>query len=442
MFANRLNPPPTIEFLKQLAQGSLRQKQTFQRAIRLWVELRSLYAEEALSLHEPFTFAEWRDNFVSPSHPRGDLIPDIHDPACPCAKTAIEWLFPETQQLDPRWQKALKQQENFDDEVLAEYLKMRPFAVTRRSLQGDLHRLSQLGWLKRDRNRYRCIDSPPPEANLGMEVSPTHSLPLLNPNLEDVAKTLGEPLGGHPRCFLYVDYAVQPDQQDRLENWQTQLKDVWQQTPIPPVQLVYEPANQQFEVVVYPVCLYYVRRSLYLCAYGETPTGQAGWYNYRLEHIVSMNVRSPQMTNLPEILSQGYQQDNLPTPNWIEQELDNAWGFDFYAPKKLLLVRFEREFHDQYIQGTRCHNTFEQVEREEARSLILQHATPEQQKQLLQLLEKHSPEDTYYRAWYREGDSSVLERLRTWRPCGEILLPVPLREQMREEVAQEAKLYQ
>ncbi|MDB9314363.1 TIGR03985 family CRISPR-associated protein [Spirulina sp. CS-785/01] len=442
-FTNRLNPPPTIEFLKQLAQGSLRQKQTFQRAIRLWVELRSLYIDETPTLEEPFTFAEWRDQFVSSTHPRGDRIPDLHDPACPCANTGQKWLFPQTQQADPHWQKTLKQQENFDDETLAQYLQMRPFAVTRRSLQGDLHRLSQLGWLKRERNRYWRVTSPPPESMVAVEVTPTHSLRLLDPNLEETLKTLNTPLGGYPRSFLYLDYDAQQGQQDRVKEWQGLLKEAWQQVPIPPVQLTYQSAelSDAAKVTVYPVCLYYAQRSPFLCAYGETPTGKPGWYNYCLDNVGELKVGSADEDSLPDVLAQGYQQQTLPTPDQVQQALEEAWGFEFYRPKQLLLLRFDREFHDNSLQDLSRYRTFQGISLEDARSLLEKEASADQKDVLLAALKDRSANDVYYRAWYREGDSNVIQRLRSWRPSGEVLLPGALREQMQEEVSQESQLY-
>jgi hypothetical protein len=75
--------PPTVELLQWLARGSL--KQNLSRAVRLWVWLRLLYGDESerLDLREPFTYFQWRDAFFSPTHPKGEEIPQHRD-QCIC----------------------------------------------------------------------------------------------------------------------------------------------------------------------------------------------------------------------------------------------------------------------------------------------------------------------------------------------------------------------
>jgi CRISPR-associated protein (TIGR03985 family) len=119
-----------------------------------------------------------------------------------------------------------------------------------------------------------------------------------------------------------------------------------------------------------------------------------------------------------------------------------AWGFDFYLPRKLMLLRFDREFHDRYIQGTFRHETFNRVNYQQAEQLIRQH-TPQQQQQqtLLKVLKSRSHEDVYYQVYYREVDTNMKMRLRAWRPNGEVLLPWELRQSIAEEVEKEYQLY-
>jgi len=73
------------------------------------------------------------------------------------------------------------------------------------------------------------------------------------------------------------------------------------------------------------------------------------------------------------------------------------------------------------------HDTFEPVSYQQAERLIRQHTRqPQQQQALLTVLQ--SPQDAYYRVYYREGDTNVGLRLRAWRPSGEVLLPWELRQ--------------
>jgi hypothetical protein len=82
------NYPPTVEVLKLLTPGSL--KQNLAKGIRLWVILRSIYGDDTdevkLELGEEFTFLQWRDLFfvdAKKQHLR-DKSPTLHDEDCHC----------------------------------------------------------------------------------------------------------------------------------------------------------------------------------------------------------------------------------------------------------------------------------------------------------------------------------------------------------------------
>ena len=97
-------------------------------------------------------------------------------------------------------------------------------------------------------------------------------------------------------------------------------------------------------------------------------------------------------------------------PDEIREEMESVWGFDFYLPARLLLLRFEREFHEGYIAGTFRHETFEQIPYEMVERRIRQSAEPEYRESLLKLWRSRSPEDAYYQALYRHGDINVQMR--------------------------------
>jgi len=473
---------PDVELLQWLAQGSL--KQNLLRAIRFWVCLRSLYGDDKtrIELPQTWTFADWRDAFFSHTHPKGEKTPLLHDPNCACAKTTADWIFavhtgveetewrqmlisyhfaqrePKKSSLtlrdseDKRESQMLHQKgelillDGKNKKTLDEILQRRLFAVSRRSLQDDLYILSHMGWLQRQGEKYRCVNKFPALVGADslkreMRFDPKE-FAFLSPDLEDTAKNFFQPIGGFQRFFLEVDYVVH-QAQDYVDDWQNNLKHLWAQIPIPTVKLTYKSAKLGYlvECIVYPVCLYYARRAIYLCAFGQTPTQKGEWYNYRLDGIQQMTTLDWSSSTVPEVLRKRYS-DNLPTPDYVREEMAKVWGFDFYEPPRLLLLRFEQEFHDRYIQGTFRHDTFEKVTYQQAKQIIRQQASQQHQQSLLKVLQHRSRQDAYYHAYYRSGDINVVHRLRSWRPNTEVLLPWELRQQLGKEAATEAQLYQ
>ncbi|HBB30414.1 MAG TPA: TIGR03985 family CRISPR-associated protein [Cyanobacteria bacterium UBA8803] len=446
---------PQVEFLQWLARGSL--KQNLLRAIRLWVWLHSLYGDERdrVWLNDPFTYAEWRDAFFSPTHPKGEAIPNLHDPNCACAKTTAEWIFqPRTGVLEPEWRSTLQQHNAiFHDTLISgqpldALLHSRTLAVTRRSLLTDLQILAEQGWLQRQNQHYQRVSTLPNFPTSGSSDSiytkpNLDGLPPLNLDLNEIAQNLSQPIGGFRRFFLGVDYIISSTNQDRVEDWQHQLKHLWQQTPVPPVKLIYHSAKLGVSVncIVYPICIYYMQRAVYLCTVGQDPEQKREGYNFRLdkiEQIVPLDWNNP---DIPTSLRQRYPH-HLPTPDDIEVEINqNAWGFDFYLPSCLLLLRFERNFHDRYIKDTFRHETFEPIPYQKLQQLIQKYAPKPHQQTLLTILKSRSPQDAYYKAWYREGDTNIGLRLRAWRPKGEVIMPWELRQEIAREVAEEFKNY-
>lgn len=450
MFEQPFSDRPHVELLQWLARGSL--KQNLLRAIRLWVWLHALYGDDKdrLWLNEPFKFVDWRNAFFSPTHPKGDAIPDLHDPSCACARTTADWIFDATTRVsEPEWRQSLQQHDAIANSTLDELLQSRLFAVTRRSLLADLQILAELGWLKRQgQNYYRVYDLPTRPVAGSSETSDArlnvHDLAfLLNPDLESIVGNLFKPIRGVRRFFLKVDYIIQDNALDRVDDWQDKLRDLWDRTPVPPVKLIYKSASvgSTVECIVYPVCIYYVQRAVYLCAFGQTPGKEEDWYNYRLDRIQQMTHLEWEDPGIPQVLLERYRQNQL-NPDYIEEQWAEAWGFDFYLPRKSMLLRFDREFYDRYIQGTFRHETFNRVNYQQAERLIWQHASQQQQQQaLLTVLKSRSHEDAYYQVYYREVDTNVKMRLRAWRPNGEVLLPWELRQSIAKEVEKEYQLY-
>lgn len=440
-----IEDPPYVELLRWLVRGSL--KQHLLRAVRLWVWLHSLYGDEPerLCLDDPFTYRQWRDAFFSPTHPIGEANPELHDPKCACAKTAADWLFHSRMGLEePEWRRSLQQQVAISDEVLDDLLQSRLFGVTRRSLAGDLQALTELGWLTCAENQYYRVQEFPARPGI-RDLEPVvnrfevYDLGFLNPNLEMIAQNFCQPIGEVQRFYLEVDY-ITVRTQARVEKWIEKLKSLWERSTVPPVCLTYHSVKYGVaQCIIYPVCIYYVQRAVYLCGFGQPPSGQGDWYNYRLDKIQAMKVLTWEEPSLPKRLRQ--RQKTLPTPQFIRDRMLEAWGFDFYLPAKPMLLRFEREFHDRYIQGTSRHDTFKPVTYAWVRRLIQEEAASAQQKALLKLLDSRSKDDAFYKVVYRDGDTNVALRLRSWRPNVEILLPWSLRQQVAQDVEKEFKLY-
>lgn len=459
---------PDIEVLQWLAQGSL--KQNLLRAIRLWVWLRALYGEEGsrIELPEVWTYTDWRDVFFSHTHPKTDKIPLLHDPNCACAKTTADWIFTGYTGVEQnQWKESLVSYCLSEPEdlliidsngrgrdktkrTLNETLQRCLFAVTRRTLQEDLYILQNMGLIqlhKTNKTYYKLIESFSTLNFLNKSKQYALNLQELafsNTSLETTLEIFSESIGGYKRFYLEVDYII-PDNRDDIDDHQNYLKEVWHTKPIPPVALTYKSAKLKslINLIVYPVCIYYARRAIYLSALGQTPNNQGEWYNYRLDGIQSLKALNWSDSRIPEVLLNRYP-NNLPTPEYIKEQISAAWGYDFYEKSRLLILRFERNFHDKYIKETFRHEEFKKISYQQIIKEIETREQPEflGKQELIKLLKKRSPDDAYYRVYYRDKDVNILHRLRSWRPNGEVLFPWDLRQKLAQEAIQEVQNYQ
>lgn len=440
---------PDLELLRWLARGSL--KQNVLRAVRLWAWLRLLYGGDWQTgdgaLPEAFTFADCRRLFFSDSHPRGEQVPEVHDLDCLCAKTTADWLM-DAGVLEAQWRQDLQHYEAILADDLEKPLRSRLFAVTRRSLSADLQELAKLGWLQylEEKRHYRRVVHLAYSGAKRLErlklTQAVDSLQFLQPDLGAIAQNHAGNIRGVQRFFLHLDYIIPLDKLDQVDDWQEMLRQVWEQDPVSPLQLVYRSARHQSRLVmvVYPVCIYYVQRSVYLC--GFSPDLPQQWYNFRLDRIEQCCRLDWADAAVPVGLVQCYQKGGLPEPSYIQVELDRAWGFDFYLPSEWMILRFNRDFHDRYIQDTFRHSTFRMIDRAKVVQLVCQHGDLAQRKMLMDVLGWRRVEDVYYRVCYRDGDTNIRHRLRAWRPHVEVLLPWGLRCEVAEEVWTESQFYQ
>jgi CRISPR-associated protein (TIGR03985 family) len=322
------------------------------------------------------------------------------------------------------------------------------FGVTRRSLAEDLKTLAELGCLKKGhRSQYDKVQTWPVGMIARFSALTTSqqgmTFNFLQPDLAAIAENLSQEIGGYPRFFLQVEYVVPKRTLDAIDDWQEQLKQLWQQHPIPPVLLTYNSAKleRMVECVIYPVCIYYVQRAVYLVGFGRNPRGEVNWYNYRCDRIDNLEPLPWNDPRIPQPLILHYRNQTLPTPDYIQDQMAQGWGFDFYQPNLLMLLRFDPHHHRRYIEETERHETFEAISYKRAQQLIKQQASPGECQELLKILNQRSKTDAYYQAFYRESDPNVLMRLNAWRPYVEVFLPWKLRERMARDVRQEWGFY-
>lgn len=492
---------PSVELLQSLVQASLKQTDVLSQAIRLWIILRSLYGKNTdplyLTLSKTFTYSDWRKAFFTDSdkyHQR-DEIADIHNQNCHCAKEISHWLFADPNLVISKseWRTHFCQRYSISsaemDKVLnpvewvfaqdlgispaqkqlfyhrypqtpqqeidslfrkvkkleREQHKNRPFAVSRRSIQNDFKTLVERGWLQKSDELYHKADRLPNLTIASQTTKTAESIDFINPDLAEIAGNYFQKINGNSRFFIHVDYIVPEAASDRVGNLQAQLKHIWQQNPISPVKLHYDSASLWREVprIVYPVCIYYYQRAPYLCAFGQTPQSkqELKWYNYRLDRILALTPLSWSNEAIPPTLRHECQMSaNIHySPDYIATELANALGFDFYRPSALMLLRFQRDFHDRYIQDTIRHDTFAPIDTTDVVNLI-KASTVAPEPKLLAIVQRF-PDDAYYQVRYRIDDNNVIMRLRAWGQNVEVLLPSQLRQRIADDLRSSYELY-
>ncbi len=461
---------PDCKLLQKLANGSLEQSQNLTRAIRLWVLLRWLYSEKGYtSLPSTFTYTDWRKAFFTDTHKdekQADIL-NHKDSNCACSKTIKKWLL-ELEVLIDKWQNSLQTQiSNLEPEKL---LDEKLFAQVRKSLQSDFDLLVSRNYLRRinhttGRSKYYQLVEKQPllnesenihvERNLSMKkqayLAGTLGLfSFLDPNLPVLAEELSEMESDEDnhRIFLYIDYVVPESSpiQDAVDQIQSELQEIWDSGQILPLLLTYHSAhqNQIKECVVYPVCIYFMERAKYLCAYGTTPIGDINWYKYRLDRIISQRIECLDWkdTRVCQLLREMHETNQLPTPKNISTKLKEAWGCDFYKEKALMILRFDQDFHQRYVDGICIHDTFTRISWERTAELIQQHTlNPEDRKAILEVLQSRSSTDAYYQVDYRVTDYYVLRWLRALGSKVEVLLPLNLRQEIAQEIQDTFNLY-
>ncbi len=483
------NLPPSPQILQWLAAGQLANRLV--RSLRLWVLIHKLYGSQtnwASKLPATFTYSQLRDRLFAYRHPKSEKLNaqeisiECGDRNCICHLSFSEIIFEQNPQLSvDQWQQSMLHLTGMSEEKLLQVLQQRPFATVHRSLRDDLKHLVEQRWLQSTPTKsYSCVlvaDLPTLPEQTATQTSTEISLASLEqgqtwellrvlesisfvqPNLSLIIGKLWEQLADYsicgklyakdpqPRIFLHLDYILSQRMQDRVDNYQEQIEQLWRKDPGGVVQFEYWVAatETKVKVIVYPVCLHYLRRAKYLSAYGIDPNGNVAWHNYRLDRIACDRLKVLAWGDplVPKQLKQMWHTGTLPTPEYIDAQLKAAWGFNFYLQKELLILRFPADFAKWYVDNTTRHPTFGAIAYDQLPKLIARNISDEQERQkLLEIISQCSKNDAYYIAWIRVGDINVLMRLREWRPNGEVIAPLSIRQQMIAEAMKELANYQ
>lgn len=422
---------------------------------RRWVMLRSLYdcdSDFFIEFEtELFNCADWLKQFQQKvDHYK--------------TRSFSDWIFSDyTESFKNQFIATLKSRYTLEKNNIDELLSTPIFAATDRTLRNHLTQLSQLKnpFLERQPINPQATTKKPihkfrkrstaairerfaTEPNFQLE----GTLEFFTNDVSDIAQLLFTKINGEQRLFIHHDYVVKEDLRETSADLADRLKKVWQETPTPPLQITYHSAylNQTQNYTVYPVCLYYYQRAYYLCAFGQRPQKTAtqppvGWYNYRLERITKHQKLSWDTPHLPFSKSDIINDPKQYNPAYIQQELDAAYGFDFYENSELSLLRFDPDFAQRYIDNSFRHPTFEKLESSEAAQALIEQLNLPNPQQLLAHIHAY-PNAAYYIFRYRQQDNTVIMRLRAWGSKVEVIFPDELRQCMRQDIEQTWQLYQ
>lgn len=460
--------PPTVSLLEYLVPAVLGQKENLRKAVRLWVILRSLYGDLSVEFpvegNEWFSNAQWRDTFLQSKQRNG---------------TIRQWLFEDSIVMDEsQWRKAFVRRYGMDSDQLdlllnpgAKQGALSPFEVNDRTLRNDFITLENLGWLKATgtgtQRRYCKVSHFPdlPCIAPPIETTTTHFIPN---DLAIVVDHFPQPINGIQRFILDVEYIIHPSISQQVDHFLQTLKRIWQQSPVPSIRMIYRSIRHydtEFDLIVYPVCVYYFQRAPYLFAFGQFPqqssekhSNSPNWYDYRLDRILSLEVLSWDNPLLPPTWfsksrsrSTAKEHPNeIPrlfaekTPALVEQEVAAALGIEIHRPIEPLLLRFDRYFYGNYIANTERARLFTEMRFDQAEKRFQSDSEIAANGLSLTRLFRDRPQhqsDVFCLTNHRLGDNNVVMRLRAWGPRVEVLLPLSLRQRMSDDMQETWKLY-
>lgn len=423
--------------------------------VRRWVILRSLYDRDSDFFiefeTELFNCADWLNKFKQAI---------INYQSLPLEA----WLFTDyTPVVKTQFISTLKSRYKLEDKDIKELFSTFLFAVSDRTFRNQFTQLAKLknkllerqvinqtSKAKKQLHKLRkrsiaaILEILATEQNFSFD----GILEFFTNEVSAIAELLVTKINGEQRLFIHHEYVVNEDLREVSADSADRLKEIWKIHPTPPIRITYHSAylKQTQKYTVYPVCLYYYQRAYYLCAFGQRPQrtenqAPVGWYNYRLERITRLKTLSWDTPNLPFSQLEIINKSEKYSSNYIQQELESAYGFDFYEKADLMLLRFDTDFAQRYIDNSFRHPTFEKLNNyQNARALIKQLELPNSQKLLTHI--NQYPDAAYYTLRYRHQDNNVIMRLRAWGPKVEVIFPEELRQRMRQDIEQTWQLYQ
>lgn len=367
-----------------------------------------------------------------------------------------------------KWKKAVINRYQINHQILQQILNEQLFKITDKTLRNNFQRLSISdkpklikaghirGKYKKNfayfKEQFSKIKS---AQDIRFFTIGDDSWNFLDEGISTIAELLLTKINGSQRFFLQTEYIIQDETQEIVEDWANQLKEIWQLTLIIPIQVTYYSAskNTTNTYVIFPVCLHYYQRAYYLSAVGENPETttylEAKWYNFRLDRILYLKKVSWDFSNYTKFLNAQIFDHNQThysfTSDYIQEQLDSAYGLDFYRQAETMILRFNCDYYQRYIKDTIRHTTFKQIKSIfEVKNLINKKLNTEEdikeQNQLFDIIETAS-HDAFYKLSYRVDDHNVIMRLRSWGANVEVLWPLTLREKMRQDIQQTCLLY-
>jgi CRISPR-associated protein (TIGR03985 family) len=462
--------PPTLEVLQAfVGDANPREPRTIRTCVRRWYALRELCNNFSDRL---FTDVDWRKSLFKEEPTSWDAKPNLVD-GCISTKTVKNIIEDEGTSWS-KWQQEylnIYRRDNnstFNQKLetnLAKIEVFQPFNSTLKTIHNDLEYFCNEGYLIFEGSKvdevfshiknplYRVTDDDrfPKLSRVGRLESATIAPFIdrdrsidsgLSEDFQFFADRFWSASQPFQRFYIHSDYEVKTDIAANIDRYRGQLAEIWSGEKGFPCKLLYHSASKgkAYTAIIYPVCIYYYQRAFYVCAYGcQDDESTSSWYNYRLDRFQDLACLDWQSSLIPEDLRSKCEfEDDGDLIDEIGDELRKAYGFDIGLPQQTMLLRFEGDFHDRYIKHTWRHNSFKRIEIERIAE-IFKLDRPEY-TQIKSRIDRYR-HDAYYTMNYRVGDNSVIMRLRAWCPNVEVLLPLELRERMREDIEQTWDLY-
>ena len=325
--------------------------------------------------------------------------------------------------------------------------------------------LSKKGFLTSGNKRYSKLPLEDIEekliVNSSQEITNLYDF-VDNLKFDEVLISTSENLKDKQRFFIKFQHIVDKNTIDKIQDIILTLRDIWEKEEIPLIRIKYASSSQReiFEdLIIYPICLFYNQRGIYLTGYGPKPGGRnyLGYYNYRLDHFQELDTNKYIFTeewdeendNIHWALFDKKEELQEETSENIYSQLQDGLGVDLHREIKTMLLRFPQDFHTYYIENTKRHDTFKRLDVSninqfwqsfEGRLRHTQTTLTNDDKQLINEVISNSPDDAYYVMDYRHGkdggndvEADVIMRLRSWGHNVEILAPADLRKRMKED---------